>query len=134
MEEVDTGNTMPDVLAFTIKYSGIANVLRSKVGISANLELFPEAKLVEFDAIWDTGTTTTIITAKAANQLGLTPSGKMDISTAGGTYSVNTYVVDVFLPNSVRVSSVYISEAILIWKIFMFKISFKLIFLIKIPL
>lgn len=61
--------------------------------------------------IWDTGASTTCITQKIVNHLGLIPAGQKQISTANGKSIVNTYLVDVGLPNNVIVENIIVSCA-----------------------
>lgn len=92
--------------AITIRYKGIANV------ISTPVEVFiPDTKNnMQVSAIWDTGATGTAITSHLVQQLGLVPTGKKTVNTAGGSFVQNTYTVDVGLPNSVLVQSVIATE------------------------
>ncbi len=98
------------VSAFTYKANGIANVLLSKVRVSANKELFKDAKEEEFNAIWDTGASDTAISSKVVQACGLIPTGKATINTANGQRDVNTYIVDISLPNNVNISGVQVTE------------------------
>lgn len=98
------------VSAFTYKAQAKANVLLSKVKVSANKELFKESKEEEFNAIWDTGATDTAISSKVVEQCGLIPTGKATINTANGERDVNTYIVDIELPNRVRIPAVAVTE------------------------
>lgn len=98
------------VSAFTSKAKGIANVLLSKVKVSANKELFNDAKEEEFIGIWDTGATNTAISSKVAEKCGLIPTGKAIVNTANGENIVNTYIVDIGLPNNVNINGVQVNE------------------------
>lgn len=98
------------VSAFTSKAKGIANVLLSKVKVSANKELFNDAKEEEFIGIWDTGATNTAISSKVVEKCGLIPTGKATVNTANGENIVNTYIVDIGLPNNVNINGVQVNE------------------------
>lgn len=96
--------------AFTCKANGRANVLHSEVTVSASKELFPNAKNNKYIAIWDTGATNTAISSKVAKECGLIPTGQAVCNTANGESTVNTYIIDIGLPNSVNISSIQATE------------------------
>lgn len=98
------------ISAFTYSANGRANVLQSKVGVSAHKKLFPEAQLKEFTAIWDTGATNTAISKKVAEECGLIPTGQAISNTANGTCTVNTYLIDLNLPNNITLGGVTATE------------------------
>ena len=89
--------------SFTTTCNGIANVLKNQVFISSasilNSNINKEKH--QYTAIWDTGATGTVISQKVVNECGLIPTGMTRVATAGGIVSVNTYIVDVSLPNNV---------------------------------
>ena len=98
------------VSAFTYKANGIANVLLSEVKVTANKELFNGAKEEKFNAIWDTGATNTAISSKVVERCGLIPTGKAISNTANGQCIVNTYLIDISLPNNVNINRVKATE------------------------
>lgn len=98
------------ISAFTYKANGIANVLLSEVKVSANKELFNGAKEEKFNAIWDTGATNTAISSKVVEKCGLIPTGKAISNTANGQCTVNTYLIDIGLPNNVNINRVQATE------------------------
>ncbi len=81
--------------AFTSFYEGIANALKNKVEIIAN------DFVVQVDALWDTGATATCISHDVVKSLKLVPIGRQNINTPSGTKTMNTYCVDIILPNNV---------------------------------
>ena len=90
--------------AFTSKANGIANVLLTNVDVYQPIP-DQDKKLGKFVAIWDTGATTTVITPKVVQTLGLIPSGKANIrGVAGKKDNANTYYIVIVLPNSVEVN------------------------------
>lgn len=101
---------MPKISAFTRKANGIMNVIQSSVKVSAHKELFPEAEKGEFNAIWDTGATNTAISNKVVEKCKLMPTGRATSNTANGQAIVNTYLIDVELPNDVIIKGVTASE------------------------
>ncbi len=101
---------MQDFKAFTLRYVGITNVLRSKVKISlpSNAAL-PNA--TEINAIWDTGASCTVITKKLSQQLGLIPSGKSKITGIDNHITEeNAFLVNLYLPNMVCITFLKIAE------------------------
>lgn len=100
------------VSAFTYKSNGRANVLLSEVKVSANKELFNDAKQEKFNAIWDTGATNTAISSEVVKKCGLIPTGKAISNTANGQCQVNTYLIDIGLPNNVNINGVQATEFI----------------------
>lgn len=98
------------VSAFTYKANGKANVLLSEVRVSANKELFNDVKKEKFNAIWDTGATNTAISSRVVEKCGLIPTGKAISNTANGQCTVNTYLIDISLPNNVNINRVQATE------------------------
>jgi len=102
--------------AFTIKFNGRTNRIVTKVGIcpafDPNQYKGKEApyKLLEIDAIWDTGATGSVLTTETVKQLGLTPIGSVTVAHAGGTSQSNTYLVNFMLPNRVGFPGVRVTE------------------------
>lgn len=98
------------VSAFTCKANGKSNVLKSEVTVSANKELFPNAESKKFNAIWDTGATNTAISNRVAKECGLIPTGQAICNAANGQSIVNTYLIDIGLPNNVNISKIPATE------------------------
>ena len=98
------------VSAFTYKANGRANALVTSVGVSANKELFGNKTKENFNAIWDTGATNTAISSKVVEKCGLIPTGQATSNTANGTRVVNTYLIDISLPNNVNINGVQAAE------------------------
>lgn len=53
-------------------------------------------------AIWDTGATNSVITKNVVATCGLRPTGIASVHHAAGTSQVETYAVNIFLPNGVQ--------------------------------
>lgn len=98
------------IRAFTYKFPGRANVLLSDVKVSAHKELFPNAILRDYKAIWDTGATNTAISERVAKECNLIPISKGISNTANGQRTVNVYVIDLYLPNNVIIGGVRATE------------------------
>jgi hypothetical protein len=107
---------MHNIKAFTLKGKGIMNQLKTQCGVSDAVDLSIPTnipKINQYEAIWDTGATGTVITAKVAFDLGLKPTGKITSNHAGGSDQVNTYLVNIYLPNGINVIGVKVIEAVL---------------------
>ena len=99
--------------SFTSKYNCITRILTSDVEIS--LPAIEKNEInsclkFKYKAIWDTGATSSAITEKAANQLGLKPISMVKVNTAGGEKLQNVYLVNIYLPNKVVVPFVNVTE------------------------
>lgn len=99
--------------AFTARNNGLANQLVSFVGVSlphgpqdgADLPI-----ISKFKGIWDTGATTSVITKKVAQGLGLKPIGKTLVQGVTGRGTRNRFLVNFYLPNKVIISYVSVTE------------------------
>jgi predicted aspartyl protease len=94
--------------SFTTKWPvGRVNVLVNQVEI-----IVPNTNTsLKVNAIWDTGASATAITQNVVDKLGLLPTGITNVNTANGTALQNTYIVDVGLPNQVKVKDVTVTAA-----------------------
>ncbi len=101
-----------------MRYKGRTRVIFTKVGVclpfTTEQARNGEVKLKEFTAIWDTGATNSCITKKVASELGLLPTGIAEVRHADGKSSVNTYLVNISLPNKIMVGQVRVTEVQLI--------------------
>lgn len=106
---------MNSVSNFTSEYSGLSKVLKNKAKITEGFDPtqiphqqhpIPE----EYDAIWDTGATNSVISKKVVQECGLKPITMVRVNTAGGTFNQNVYVVNIFLPNKVNFVNVHVTE------------------------
>ena len=100
---------------FTTRYGGRERVLRNDVGIhlpiSADEVASLDGKTVrKYSAIWDTGATNSGITKKVVDDLGLKPTGLVEVSHAKGRSMTNTYLVNIYLPSEVTIGQVRVTE------------------------
>ena len=65
---------------------------------------------INIAAIWDTGASGSAITQFVAQNLGLIPIGRTIVHTANGEAEQNTYLVDIGLPNAVKVNGLIVNE------------------------
>lgn len=112
----DMGNLIKPQ-SFTIKYNGIANVLITDCFIckafNPNLETGKHPPVIKFRGLWDTGATNSVITENVINRLGLKPTGLCKSFHVGGSEMVNTYLVNILLPNNTGVASIQVSKGVL---------------------
>ncbi len=67
-------------------------------------------KFLPYKAIWDTGATNSVIDKKIAEELGLIPNGIRLVYHANGSERVNSYKVNIVLPNNIMVQMVNVTE------------------------
>lgn len=100
--------------SFTTKYPGRVNQLITHCKICKSFDPAthkgPEPELKTFTALWDTGATGTVITKRVAQELGILPSGQTLVHHANGSDIVNTYIVNVMLPNEVGIPVIEVTE------------------------
>lgn len=101
--------------SFVSTYNGISNVLINEVYISKAFsptqriyQLTPDCK--KYNAIWDTGATSTVITSKVAQDCGLICTGIAIIKSPGGTRYSNVYLVNLWLPNKMMIPNLRVIE------------------------
>lgn len=91
--------------AFISVYPGYSNKLINKVDIIYN------NTSLTIDALWDTGATSSCISHDVVASLSLIPTGKRNIRTPSGSSEVNTYLVDIILPNDVRIPDLIVCDS-----------------------
>jgi Aspartyl protease len=65
----------------------------------------------QFQAIWDTGATGSVITQDVVNTCGLKPIGMVKVQSANGVADTETYLVNLRLPNNVTIPNVTVTRA-----------------------
>ncbi len=88
--------------------------INCKVGISIPFMGDPSTQrglvMKQFNGVWDTGATNSVITKEVAEVLQLKPTGQTEIHTANGACIKNTYLVNIFLPSNVVLPHVRVTE------------------------
>lgn len=93
-------------------FGRIVSEIRTRFVVSASrLIAGADKEPVVCEAVWDTGSFTTVISPSVVKELELVPLGKSPVHTANGTYLANRYSVDVMLPNGMVIQGVVVSEA-----------------------
>lgn len=104
---------MDTFLAFTLRANGILDMLKTETLINSNIR--DKNKSIDINkkwrGLWDTGASKSSVDKRVVDELGLIPVGKGTISTANGVVSVNTYFVNLTLPNRVTVRDVLVTCA-----------------------
>lgn len=105
---------MPSSSSFTLASNGgLLRVLVTKCSISQGYDHAsgaPIPQLIEFDAIWDTGATASVITQRVVDACGLQPIGMTQVQGVHGASTVETYLVNIHLPNKVGVQHVQVTK------------------------
>lgn len=108
---------MPPQRAFTIRYGGRVNVLKTEIGIFLPIsreEMERTTPQVHpCIAVWDTGANGTVITKQVADELGLKAIGITEVYHAQGKGFTNEYLVNVALLNGVVIPGVRVTEGVL---------------------
>ena len=103
--------------AFTIRYGGRVNVLKTEIGIFLPVSREEMERMTPkvhpCVAVWDTGANGTVITKQVADELGLKPIGITEVYHAQGKGLTNEYLVNVALLNGVIIPGVRVTEGIL---------------------
>jgi len=104
---------------FTIEREYVANSLVTHCGIcdAFNPKDYPvgleHPPVGEFEALWDTGATGSVISKNVVQKLGLKATGKAIVYHANGKSSVDVYSVNVLLPNNVGFYALKVTEGVL---------------------
>jgi hypothetical protein len=107
---------MNSIKAFTFVYPDLATSIETKCGVyeSYNNHKEPEqSQITTFNSLWDTGAMSSVISTKVVNVLGLIPVGRAQVFHANGEAIVNTYFVNIVLPNKVTFSNLFVTEGVL---------------------
>ena len=92
----------------TSAFISIHQCLSSK--LINNVVVYSQDASVKATAQWDTGATTTCIAKHLVDDLHLVPTGMTRIQTPSGTKVVSNYLIDIILPNNVRIANIAVCE------------------------
>lgn len=100
--------------SFIVKYNKIENQLRTKIKVGKAFD--PETKkeklpLKEFNAVWDTGATNTVISQRVIEECELVPIGIALVHTSGGVKLSEVFVVNIMLPTKVDFSFMRVTKS-----------------------
>jgi hypothetical protein len=99
--------------SFTLKsVGGVLNVLKTACGITESRDpaTLGPPKLHEFQAIWDTGATNSVITQKVVDTCHLRPIGMTQVHGVNSTDLCEVFLVDVHLLNNVAINQVRVTK------------------------
>src|SRR4030042_2666089 len=103
----------PQYKSFKVEYDGIARVLITPVHVFKGFDptqITPHPTPKQYNAIWDTGATHSVITKKVIDECKLKPIGMVEVRHAGGAAKSNTYLINIGLPNGVGVPLLRVSQ------------------------
>ena len=89
------------------------NVLKNRCGVSPAWvpgSGVAEPPVVEFDAIWDTGASNSVITQAVIHGCGLVATGIAQVHGVHGVKQTETYLVNIALPNNVTFTSLRVTK------------------------
>lgn len=98
---------MVDIIyhACTTKFDGTSNRL-----INVSHIKYEDAQ-IGVQSLWDTGATISCISMSVVSKLSLVACGKRNIQTPSGNKIVNTYLLDIILPNNVKIQDVEVCDS-----------------------
>lgn len=99
--------------SFTLSAETRLSVLKTASNVSAAFDpvsALPHPLHVQFDAIWDTGATNSVISQKVVDACGLKPIGMRIVHTGNGTRNSEVYFVNIVLPNGVGFANVSVTK------------------------
>jgi predicted aspartyl protease len=111
--------SMMNPSAFTMEYDKSSKTLKTVCGVckAFNPDELPSGSMhppiTKFDALWDTGATGSVISRNVVQKLGLESTGKGKVYHANGMAIVDTYSVNILLPNNIIFSVLKVTEGIL---------------------
>lgn len=91
--------------AFVVDEKHISKRLKS------NVTIHYDGRQLSVVALWDTGATNSCISRSVVSGLNLVSNGSMPILTPSGDITVNTYLVDVTLPNDVYIPDIMVCDS-----------------------
>jgi predicted aspartyl protease len=102
--------------AFTLKSEGRLRDLKTHCGVCKAfnpLERGQHPEVIQFEGLWDTGASGSVISKNVVDKLELKPIGKSKVFHANGESIVNVYAINLFLPNQVGFQFVKVTEGVL---------------------
>ncbi|MDM7999311.1 MAG: retroviral-like aspartic protease family protein [Dehalococcoidia bacterium] len=103
----------PPLRSFTARCDKLSRVLLSEVQVGEPFEPVkepPPKDTKKFIAIWDTGASNSVISQAVVSSCGLKPTGMAKVHTANDDRVAATYLISVWLPNSVCFTNLRVTE------------------------
>lgn len=104
-----------NVHGFTQVFSKIESEIITECGVSLPHNPVTDGDkyvIIKTPGLWDSGATNSVITKELASKLGLIPIRTVESHHAGGSSTVNVYLINIYLPNSVGIAFVQVSECV----------------------
>ena len=101
----------PLTIEFGSRALEITTEAKVSVAYDANrMPGIPHPPYIQCKAVWDTGAMSSVITPTLARKLGFFSLGLVKMHHANGDSMVNTYMINLLLPNKMEVSTLYVME------------------------
>lgn len=98
----------------TLNSNGRLNVIKTPAWVSLAFDpistSLPHPDSQQFNAIWDTGATGSVISERVIASCGLKPIGVALVHTAGGVTRTEVYLINIRLPSNVGFSNVRVTK------------------------
>ena len=112
---VSLSPSLPTVIpqSFTLPASGRLQVIKTVAHVSLGFDPASGSThppQIQFDAIWDTGATNSVISQKVVDSCGLKPIGMAVVHTGNGSRNSEVYLVNIILPNKVGFANVRVTK------------------------
>lgn len=101
--------------AFSLRSDGLLSSLKTDIQVSVPIldqepVINTDPRLVKTVALWDTGATVSCISSDLARSMGLVLTGRTFTSHAKGKSETNIYMIDIYLPNKIRIPLIDVIE------------------------
>ena len=96
--------------AFTATNPAFCKEIVTNAWVAVPAKQVNDCKFIQYNALWDTGATNSVVTPRVVKEMGLIPIGMGQSRHAGGVSDVNIYMVTLMLPNNVIIPNVKVSE------------------------
>jgi len=100
---------MANPRSFTLVYEKSSKTLETSCGVCKAFN----SDFKTFFALWDTGATGSVISKNVVEELELKSTGKEKVYHANGVSIVDTYSVNILLPNDITFSALKVTEGVL---------------------
>ena len=103
-----------EISSFTVNHNIISHALVTESGISQVFDptsMNTDPPFINFNSIWDTGATNSVISQNVVDRCGLRPTGMVNVTHAGGSSHCETYLVSIMLKHNVRIPQIKVTKA-----------------------
>jgi predicted aspartyl protease len=100
--------------SFTVHAPALLRELKTDVGIAPAFDPIgtgPHPNFTQFEAIWDTGATHSVVSEKVVNECKLKPVGMTEVHTANGSCDCEVYIINLMLPQKVFFPNIHVTKA-----------------------